>query len=95
MDSRLRSAYGKVESAVNSLESAQQELGRVASDLAGMELMADVCGGGEIEFRTVMPDGTPDDLVRLRVEDVDRIARERKTIVIDAINDTGISGVSG
>ena len=78
MDSRLRSAYGKVESAINALESAQQELGRVASELTGMELMADVCGGSEIEFRTVMPDGVQDDFVCLRVEDIDRIAKERK-----------------
>lgn len=95
MDSRLINAKRRVEKAICALSAAQQELGQVASELTGMELMADVCGGGEIEFRTVMPDGTPDDFVYLRVEDIDRIAQERKTIVSDALNAVDIRGIMG
>lgn len=53
-----------------SLSSKLQELARAASDRLGYDVVADLCNGGEIEFRRVMEDGVPDTESCIRIEDV-------------------------
>lgn len=61
--------YSQVFSALSFLELRLGELSAIASEIYGEELRADLCNGGEIEFRTKdNPDGLND--VALRIEDV-------------------------
>lgn len=53
-----------------SLSSKLQELARAASERLGYEVVADLCNGGEIEFRRVMEDGVPDTDSCIRIEDI-------------------------
>ena len=52
------------------LSSKLQELGRAASERLGYDVVADLCNGGEIEFRRVMGDGVPDTDDCILLEDI-------------------------
>jgi hypothetical protein len=75
----LREAYDQVLDASNRLNAAQQKLGRIASYLIGFEVVADICGGEEIEFRSINDDG-PDDYDCIRIEQIEQLAKERGTL---------------
>ena len=51
------------------LSIALQKLSEIASELYGENLTADICGGGEIEFRTDL-NGYPDAMSCIRLEDI-------------------------
>ncbi len=44
----------------NRLSNKLQELAHAASERLGYDVVADLCKGGEIEFRRIMEDGVPD-----------------------------------
>ena len=75
----LREAYDQVLDASNRLSAAQQKLGRIASDLIGFEVVADICGGEEIEFRSINDDGS-DDYDCIRIEQIEQLTKERGTL---------------
>ncbi len=52
------------------LSNKLQELAHAASERLGYDVVADLCKGGEIEFRRVMKDGVADDNSCIRFEDV-------------------------
>ena len=52
------------------LNSSLQELAKAASLALGYEVAADLCNGGEIEFRRVMGDGVPDTDSCIYLEDI-------------------------
>lgn len=54
----------------NSLMSALEALASMASEVLGYEVVADICNGEEIEFRTVMNDSVANDDVAIRMEDI-------------------------
>ena len=65
----LNKAYEKVLDCENKLMCALEKLSVIASDLYGEELVANICNGSEIEFRTESdPDGL--DSTSLRIEDI-------------------------
>lgn len=65
----LNKAYEKALDYNNKLMSALEELSIIASDLCGEEMVANICSGGEIEFRTEYdPDGLHS--ISLRIEDI-------------------------
>ena len=61
----LKKQYEKCLDASNRLDSELQELGRIASDVYGRELKADICNGDEIEFRPI-----DDEFICLEIEDI-------------------------
>ena len=71
----LNKAEEKVFNYNNKLMRALEELSIIASDLYGEELVANICNGSEIEFRT---EDDPDGLhsISLRIEDIRRYAEE-------------------
>lgn len=52
------------------LSSKLQELARVASERLGYDVVADLCNGAEIEFRTIKDDGVADSDSCIRLEDI-------------------------
>lgn len=52
------------------LNRALSELGRAASEILGYEVVADLCGGDEIEFRSVGEHDAVDDFACIRIEDI-------------------------
>ena len=66
---RLKIAYERVLSVSNSLQSALEVLGCLASEVYGSELRADICNGYEIEFRQIEND-IIDDFGVIRIEDL-------------------------
>lgn len=65
----LNRAYNKALDYKNKLMCALEKLSVIASDLYGETLAANMCNGGEIEFRT---EDDPDGLesTSLRIEDI-------------------------
>lgn len=47
-----------------------EKLGSIASGILGYEVVAEICGGCEIEFRTVSQEGYVDADVCIRFEDI-------------------------
>lgn len=47
----IRELYNEVIRQKNNLDNAIEQLSRKVSEIYGKELIADVCSGGEIEFR--------------------------------------------
>jgi len=45
-------------------------LGKIASEILGFEVIADNCSGNEIEFRKVLNDGVPDSYSTIRLEEI-------------------------
>lgn len=54
----------------SSLTGELEKLGNIASKILGFEVIADICGGEEIEFREVGKGGYVNDFTCLRMEDV-------------------------
>ena len=54
----------------NDLTNALGTLARMASEVLGYEVVADICNGDEIEFRTMIDDGVADDDIAIRMEDI-------------------------
>ena len=52
------------------LGASLEKLTRTASLVLGYEVVADLCNGSEIEFRTISDNGVPDDDSCIRVEDI-------------------------
>ena len=67
---KLLQAYNKVLELDRMLSGALALLSEAASEYTGMDLQADLCGGGEIEFRQIDGDGCVDDFSTLRQEDL-------------------------
>lgn len=61
----LKKQYEKCLKASNNLETELQVLSRIASDVYGQELKADICPGDEIEFRPI-----DDEFICLKIEDI-------------------------
>lgn len=72
-EKRILEAYNKCLKAKNSFLAAQENLTKVASELLGVDIIAEICGGGEVEFRRVKGKGADryvDDYDTLRIEDL-------------------------
>lgn len=54
----------------NSLTSALEVLASMASEVLGYEVVADICNGNEIEFRTIINDSVANNDVAIRIEDI-------------------------
>lgn len=67
---KLKKLETNVLNASAQLSAALGKLSSVASEIYGEEVKADLCGGGEIEYRTVNSKGYIDDFVTLRLEDI-------------------------
>ena len=52
------------------LNKALSNLATAASEVLGYEVVADLCGGSEIEFRTITDNGVADSNSCIRIEDV-------------------------
>ena len=71
----LRRAERRVFNASNRLSAALEELSNIATEIYGEDLQADLCGGGEIEFRRRGRDGYVDDYDCVRIEDIEKLSR--------------------
>lgn len=71
----LRRAEKRVLDAANRLSASLGELSNVATEIYGEDLQADLCEGGEIEFRRRNGDGYFDDFDCVRFEDIEKISR--------------------
>ena len=71
----LRRAESRVLDAANRLSAALGELSDIATEIYGEDIQADLCGGGEIEFRRKDKDGYFDALDCGRFEDIEKISR--------------------
>ena len=72
-ENRLLKAYDKCLKARNSFLAAQENLTKVASEFLGEDIIAEICGGGEVEFRRVKGKGADryvDDYDTFRIEDL-------------------------
>lgn len=54
----------------NSLTSALEVLASMASEVLGYEVVADICNGNEIEFRTIINDSVANNDVAIRIGDI-------------------------
>jgi hypothetical protein len=71
----LNKAYEKALDCENELRGVLEKLSAIASDLYGEELLANICNGSEIEFRTEYdPDGFKS--ISLRIEDIIERAKQ-------------------
>ena len=52
------------------LSNKLQELAHAASERLGYDVVADLCKGGEIEFRRIKEDGVPDSNSCILIEDI-------------------------
>lgn len=71
----LKRAESRVFDAANRLSAALGELSDIATEIYGEDLQADLCGGGEIEFRRRNDDGYFDTFDCVRFEDIEKISR--------------------
>ena len=71
----LKRAESRVFDAANRLSAALGELSDIATEIYGEDLQADLCGGGEIEFRRRNDDGYFDTFDCVRFEDNQKISR--------------------
>ena len=67
---RLVELYGDCLKLDNRLECKMGKLGRLATEIYGEELIADMCAGSEIEFRILDDDGFVDADSTIRIEDI-------------------------
>lgn len=63
-------AYKLVENKFSELFMAEQNLSRLASEATGIDMTADMCGDGEIEFRLNDENDMPISDSCIRIEDV-------------------------
>lgn len=66
----LLKAFKKAEIAGIEHSNALGNLGKIASEILGFEVIADNCSGNEIEFRKVLNDGIPDSYSTIRLEEI-------------------------
>ena len=71
----LRKAERRVFNASNRLSAALEELSNIATKIYGEDLQADLCEGGEIEFRRRNGDGYFNDFDCIRLEDIEKISK--------------------
>ncbi len=69
-DKQIIKLSNKVLSLSVDLTSKLQELARVASERLGYDVVADLCNGGEIEFRRIIDDDVPDADSCILLEDI-------------------------
>jgi len=69
-DKQITNLNNKVLSLNIDLSNKLQDLARAASERLGYDVVADLCNGGEIEFRRIMDDGVPDTDSCIFLEDV-------------------------
>ena len=69
-DKQIINLNNKVLSLNIDLSNKLQDLARAASERLGYDVVADLCNGGEIEFRRIMYDGVPDTDTCILLEDV-------------------------
>ena len=67
---KLTECYDKCLDLENKLELKMQQLSCIATEIYGEELRADICNGGEIEFRTLDKDGYVDADSVILIEDI-------------------------
>ncbi len=77
-EKKLTQAYNLALYDANRLSLSLQALGKIASDIYGEELVADLCGGEEIEFRHILGDDVPDSYDIIRIEDLYNKLRNNK-----------------
>lgn len=63
-------AYDRLMRALAEVNNAQGDLARVASAYTGVDLIADVCSGCEVEFRTKDDKGEWDAFSCVRLDDI-------------------------
>lgn len=63
----------------NELTGALEELGAMASEALGYEVIADLCHGNEIEFRPVGENDRPDAFETIMIETVIDALKNKKT----------------
>ena len=68
-ENKLLKLYNKVENLNNQLHGALETLSNAASEMYGQELLADLCGDNEIEFR-LMDGEYADEDTCIRIEDI-------------------------
>lgn len=66
----LRKSYNRVERLNSEIINERGKLSALASEMLGYDVVADLCNGDEIEFRRMLPDGTPDNDDCIRIEDI-------------------------
>ena len=66
----LRKSYNRLLSLNSELMSERGKLSALASKVLGYEVVADLCNGDEIEFRRILPDGSPDTNDYIRIEGI-------------------------
>ena len=69
-EKQLRHLEEKIYKFSNELTCALNILGSKASEVLGYDVVADLCGGGEIEFRKKSEEGYVDADSYIRMEDV-------------------------
>ena len=67
---QLVELYGECLALDNRLETRIGKLGRIATEIYGEELRADICAGSEIEFRRLGDDGFVDSDSTILIEDI-------------------------
>ena len=67
---QLIEVYADCMSINNRLECKMGELGRLATEIYGEKLVADMCAGSEIEFRRLNDNGFVDADSTIRIEDI-------------------------
>ena len=69
-EQRLNELENNVYELSNRLNVALSELSEAASEIYGQEIVADFCGGAEIEFRRLDNDGFINDYDCIRMEEI-------------------------
>lgn len=77
-ETRLSHAEDRVLKASAELSMCLQELSTLASELSGEQMQADLCGGGEIEYRHMLPDGASDAMDVIYPEDLREMIKENE-----------------
>ena len=67
---QLVELYGDCLKLDNRLECSMGELGRLATEIYGEELVAEMCAGNEIEFRRIDDNGFVDAYSTILIEDI-------------------------
>lgn len=71
-ENKLRILENRVYNKLSDMQSNLEELAKAASEILGFEVIADICNGSEIEFRTRNDRGYVEDSSCIRMEDVIR-----------------------
>ena len=69
-EKKLRKLEDRCYRISSELSGALANLSSAASEVLGYDVIADLCGGGEIEFRMIDQYDVPDDFSCIRIEDV-------------------------